>query len=74
MAQIKDLQNKLNSLSDARESVILNPGHVRDQPDCRETHRIARVVWETFLDDLLKKDNPLQSQTIQRIWHLLLTS
>ena len=39
--------------------------------DCREIHWIVRVLWETFLNDHpLKKDNPLQSSTIQRIWHL----
>ena len=43
--------------------------------DCRLIHRCVRVLWETFLNDqLFKKDYPLQSSTIQRIWHLHLRS
>ena len=54
-------------------STILNS---RTLPRCDSglprTHRICvRVFWETFVNDhLLKKDNPPQSSTIQRIWHL----
>ena len=91
MAQIQDLQNKVNSLSDTWNSLILNPGAALERPTflikllrfwvpepccdsglyCNEIHRIARVLWETFLNDhLLKNYNPLQSSTIQRIWHL----
>ena len=37
--------------------------------DCRVIHKIVWVLQETFLNDhLLKKDDPLQSSTIQRIW------
>ena len=33
-------------------------------------HKRVRVLQETFLNDhLLKKDYPLQSSTIRRIWH-----
>ena len=41
--------------------------------DCRMVHGILWVLHETFLNDnLLDKDEPLLSSTIQRIWHPLL--
>ena len=36
----------------------------------RVIHKMVRVLQETFLNDHLhKKDYPLQSSTIQRIWN-----
>ena len=81
MTQIRELQNKVNSLSDAREfENSLNQGAAPErllfwvlEPcraailDCRVIHKI---VWETLKNDhLLKKGYPLQSSTVQRIWH-----
>ena len=38
--------------------------------DCRVIHKMVWVLQETFWNDhLLKKDDPPQSSTIQRIWH-----
>ena len=90
---IQGLQNKVNSLSDAREFDDPESGsssgatHVPDRTstipiqvpepsraailDCRVTHWMVRVLQETFVNaHLLGKDYPLQSSTIQRIWHL----
>ena len=94
MAQIRDLQNKMSSLSDERELLrswfrrLLwsNPrswskfydSEFEDFAALRlwiaaKYKEIVRVWKETFLNaQLFKKDNPLQSSTIQRIWHLLL--
>ena len=89
LAQIQDLQNKVNSLSDARE--IYDPEtasssgatHVSESPgpclasilDCRTMHGILWVPQETLLNVyLLEKDEPLLSSKIQRIWHPLLTN
>ena len=64
LAQNRELQNKVNSLSDARQ---LWNDHV-----CRTIHGILWVLQETFLNDhLLEKDEPPLSSTIQRIWHAL---
>ena len=93
MAQIRELQNKVNSLSDARASHDPESGrssgatHVSDRtftilspvtfPRCdsglpSDTLN-GKVLQDTFLNDyLLEKDKPLQSSTIQRIWHPLL--
>ena len=43
--------------------------------DFREIHRKYGYYGKTFLNDhLFKKDYPLQSSTIQRIWHLPLST
>ena len=81
MAEIRDSQNKVNSLSDAREfhdpesESSSGATHVPDQTstittlrlDCRKIHRIVRVLWETFLNYHLFKEYTLQSSTIQTI-------
>ena len=86
LTEVQELQNKINSLSDAREFLtILNQGAALERPtfpvnpllfripgpclaailDCCTTHRILRVLQETFLNDhLLNQDDPLHSSTI----------
>ena len=91
MAQIRDLQNKVNSLSGARALYDPELGsssgatHVplpfpspRTLPRCdsglpSDTQNGKGISGNVFVnDDSFKKDNPLQSSTSQRIWHLLL--
>ena len=90
-AQIRDLQNRANSLSDARALYDPESGsssgatHVPDQtsmilssrtlPRCdsglpRNTQNCTGIMGNVLNDHLIKKDYPLQSSTIQRIWHL----
>ena len=82
LAQLQDLQYNANSLSDARKSdsgsssgpfnplLFRVPGPcLASILDCCTIHGISGPLQETFLNDhLLKKDDPPDSSTIQRIW------
>ena len=56
LTQIRELQNKVH-LEPGRAAIL----------DCRVIHKMVRVLQETFVDDLHKKDDP---STIQRIFDL----
>ena len=79
--QIQDLQNKVNSLSNAGffddlDTASSSPTLENSEPqeclaailDCRSIHGILWVLRDTMLNDyLLEKDHPQLSSTIQRI-------